>query len=124
MFTAGEVIWLTKPLTIRPAQYRPDIVIRAREAMMPENLWSPDYKPSVIQRDACRRLQRLVQSLDEETEPEPIAEIDVDLADPDASDEAADLAFPADSSAVVKPEAWQDDSPAVTPREEEFAMAL
>ena len=76
VFTADEVMWLTTPLTIRPAQYRADVVIRAREAMLPDNLWNGRYEPSVVQRDACRRLADLVQGLAEELTPDTIEGVD------------------------------------------------
>lgn len=86
MFAADELIFLTTPLAIRPAQYRPDIVLRINEAMKPENLWDPDYKPSVIQRDVSRRLLKLVKVIAEEEEPALIPEID----DAPGSEEDAD----------------------------------
>ena len=86
MFTADEVLWQTTPQTIRPAQYRPDVVLRMHEAMIPENLWDKDYEPTVIQRDACRRLAKLVQGLTEEVAPTPIPEIDADTTDPTDDD--------------------------------------
>lgn len=86
MFTAEEVMWLTTPLAIRPAQYRPDVVLRMREASQPENLWGKDYEPTVIQRDACRRLLKLVQLLTDESEPEPIPGIDDPVSGPDDAD--------------------------------------
>lgn len=76
MFTADEVIWLTTPLPLRPPQYRVDIVTRVREALLPENLWSGDYKPTPIQREACRRLAKIVKGLEEESEPTRIPTID------------------------------------------------
>jgi len=76
MFTAAELVWLTTPLSIRKAQYRPDIVIRAREAMRPENLWAPDYKPNAVEREAARRLKAIVEGLEEVMEPEEIEGID------------------------------------------------
>lgn len=76
MFAADELVFLTTPLGIRPAQYRPDIVLRVNEAMKPENLWDPDYKPTVIQREVSRRLLRLAKGLTEEEEPAFIPDID------------------------------------------------
>lgn len=95
VFTAEELVWSTTPLTIgRPAQYRPDIVLRVREAMEPENLWDGDYKPTVIQREACRRMLRLSQALSEEMEPETIPEIDDNMESGD-DDEASFENIPA-----------------------------
>ena len=92
MFAADEVVWLTTPLTIRPAQYRPDVVLRMREAMIPENLWGRDYAPTVIQREACRRLLKLTQLLCEELPPPDIPEIDADS--PSSSEDESDSPFP------------------------------
>ena len=78
-FTAAELVWLTTPLSIRKAQYRPDIVIRAKEAMLSENLWAPDYKPNNVEREASRRLQRIVAGLEDGAEPEEIEGIDSGL---------------------------------------------
>lgn len=96
MFTAEEIVWLTTPLSIRPNQYRPDIVIRVREACEPENLWDKDYKPSVIQREACRRLAKIVAAFGDELEPPVIEGID-DLPEQSAVDEDD----PADASAAI-----------------------
>ena len=122
VFPADEVLWLTQPLTIRPAQYRADVVVRVREAMQPENLWGPDYKPTVIQREACRRLARLAQSLAEETEPEPIPEIDADTSGGEPLDDDGDAlpSLPPLTSQAVSP---HEPSPP-PPREEEPFMAM
>jgi hypothetical protein len=98
MFTADEIVWLTTPLSIRPAQYRLDIVLRVREACLPENLWDKEYKPSVVQRDACRRLAKIVDSLTDEAEPQVIEGID-DLPAQSATDEDD----PSDASDSVMP---------------------
>ncbi len=105
MFTGEELVWLTTPLTIRPAQYRPDVVLRMREACIPENLWGKDYQPTVVQREACRRLLKLTQLLTEETEPPAISGID-DATTPD--EEADDLSSA--SQAIAEP---APDSPGI-----------
>jgi hypothetical protein len=110
VFTAKEVVWLTTPLTIRPAQYRADVVIRAKEAMLPENLWAPDYKPTPIERDACRRLARLVQGLAEEVAPAYIESIDREV-DPGGDD---------DDVGVVSTEEVFPDNPAISSMDEPF----
>lgn len=91
MFTAEEVVWLSQPLSMRPAQYRPDVVLRMREAMMPENLWGKDYKPTTIQREACRRMLKLVQAMSDEIDAPEIQGIDdvsADSSSPDDSDDS------------------------------------
>ena len=119
MFTAEEVVWLTTPLTIRPAQYRPDIVLRMREAMIPENLWGADYKPTVIQREACRRMLKLVQSMTEEIEPPVIIGIDDGVATSDDAEESHET--PAEAAA---PEVFASDYAAPAPRPDEPCMAI
>jgi len=66
IFTADEATWLLTPAEMRPPQYRPDIVTRMREALRPENLWSPDYEPTPVQRKACRALARIVKRVGDE----------------------------------------------------------
>lgn len=126
MFTADEIVWLTQPLSIRPAQYRPDVVLRVREAFQPENLWSPDYKPTTIQREACRRMLKLVQALTDEAEPETISGIDDVSAETlrEEDDEDPSVA----SRAIVSK---QDDAPPpvdyttpASPKAEEPFMAI
>lgn len=91
MFAADEVVWQTTPLPLRPPQYRADIVTRVREALLPENLWNGDYKPSTIQREACRRLSKIVKGLEEEADPTRIPEIDDVTSTEDADNlDAAD----------------------------------
>jgi len=121
MFTADEIVWLTTPLTIRPAQYRADVVLRVNEAMIPENLWGKDYKPTVIQREACRRLLKLAQLLAEEIQPPVIPEIDADTASGDDDDApVSDDPAPApDSPGIVLPDYVPPE-----PRHDEPCMAL
>ncbi len=53
--TAAEVELLCTPLTLRPAQYRPDVVVSAYEAM--QHFWDRDWKPTGLGRLASRRLR-------------------------------------------------------------------
>jgi hypothetical protein len=57
MFTAAEVRILTTPLSLRPAQYRPDLVMVTRDAMKHENLFRPDYEPPAADRAMYRRMR-------------------------------------------------------------------
>lgn len=118
MFAADELLFLTTPLAIRPAQYRPDIVLRVNEAMRPENLWDPDYKPSVIQREVSRRLLKLAKGLADEEEPTPIPEID---DAPGSEDEA-------EADAILDPSAAEPAAAAPvyqsTPAPEEDFMVM
>lgn len=122
MFTAEEVVWLTTPLTIRPAQYRPDVVLRVREACIPENLWGKDYAPTVIQRDACRRLAKIVQLLTEENEPVIIPGIDDAISSSDEIDDVADLADPSPAPGMPSPAAADYTAPPA--RADEPCMAI
>ncbi|RYD50147.1 MAG: hypothetical protein EOP85_00155 [Verrucomicrobiaceae bacterium] len=105
VFTADELVWYTTPIPLRPAQYRPDIVLRIREAMEPQNLWNGDYVPTPIQREASRRMLKLSRQLMEEEEEERrIPEID-DAAEADEGEEtdaAADF-LQDDSAASTTP---------------------
>lgn len=130
MFTAEEIIWLTNPLSIRPAQYRMDIVLRVREACLPENLWGADYAPGSFAKDgkthreACRRLAKIVESLTEEVEPQVIEGID-DLPEQSADDDDDPSAA---SAAVLPPPAafapQEYTSPASPKIAEEPCMAV
>jgi hypothetical protein len=103
IFTGEEIMWLLTPTEFRPAQYRPDIVVRLHEALRPENLWAEDYEPSPVQRNACRILSRIVRQASEEIAAERDAEIkdsvDPDEATEDAPAPAADFPVPIPSFA-------------------------
>jgi hypothetical protein len=66
VFTAAEVEWLQTPLGERGNQYRPDVVVRIREALLPENLWDPGYKPTPIEAGVLARLRKLSDQMSEE----------------------------------------------------------
>ena len=66
VFTAREIVWLTTPVPMRPGQYRPDAVAMILDALKPENLFNPEYKPPAITREACRRLRRMSQIFEQE----------------------------------------------------------
>lgn len=76
VFSAEELEWLTTPIPMRPAQYRPDIVIAVNEAMNPFNLFNPDYTPSKIPREASRRMLNIARGMMDEEDPPVIDEID------------------------------------------------
>jgi hypothetical protein len=121
MFTADEIIWLTTAIPLRPAQYRPDLVLRVNEAMRPENLWAPDYVPSKIPREASRRLLKLVQGLTDEEDTPRIPEID----DAPGADDADDSEAPSAGDDPPPPPAEiPHTAPAFEPvaREEEFMV--
>lgn len=90
-----------------------------REAMIPENLWGKDYQPTVIQREACRRMLKLSQLLAEEIQPPNIPEIDTDDSDDSSSDPDAPLDPHLPSGPPILP-----DYIAPEPLAEAFAMAI
>jgi hypothetical protein len=76
IFTADELVWLTEGLSFRDPQYRPDIVVRLKDAMSPENLWASDYEPRNVEREAARRLHAIVKAMGGDDEPVEIESID------------------------------------------------
>lgn len=64
VFTAGQVNWLMEPSGERPAQYRPDIVVRVNEAMRPENLWNPRYEPTTIQQAVVQKMRKIAEGVE------------------------------------------------------------
>lgn len=81
VFRAGEIDWLLEPLGAREAQYRPDISVRIAEALLPENLWNPEYQPTKIPQRICQELRKIVETI------RGIPEDAVPLADSDEEDE-------------------------------------
>lgn len=72
VFRANELDWLMEPEGERTPQYRPDISIRLREALLPENLWDPHYKPTKIQMRVTQELRKMVacmRAIPEDAEP-------------------------------------------------------
>ena len=57
VFTALEVELLTTPFTLRPAQYRPDLVAMLSEATQMSALFDPEWKPPAFARKAVQRLR-------------------------------------------------------------------
>lgn len=55
VYTAAEIELLVTPFTLRPAQYRPDVVVACWEAM--QNFWDRDYVPTPASRLTLRRLR-------------------------------------------------------------------
>ena len=98
VFRAGEIDWLLEPLGERPPQYRPDISLRLKEALTPENLWNPDYQPTKIPLRVCQELRKIVETLrsvpedaapliepdDDDDEAQGMEGVDVPLIDADA----------------------------------------
>jgi hypothetical protein len=72
VFRANEIDWLLEPLGERTPQYRPDISVRLRDALLPENLWDPHYKPPKIALRVCQELRKIVagmRAIPEDAEP-------------------------------------------------------
>ena len=63
VFRAGEIDWLLDPLGGREAQYRPDISVRLADALLPENLWDPEYVPPKITIRVCQELRKIVEQM-------------------------------------------------------------
>jgi hypothetical protein len=85
LHTAGEVKFLVTPTSLRPAQYRPDVVAILKDALKHENLWDPNYIPPTLDRGTHRRLLKSMQeSLRAATEQ--------DGALPDVEDDGSDSA--------------------------------
>jgi hypothetical protein len=61
VFTAAEVKILTTPMSLRPPQYRLDIVMLTRDAMKHENLWNPEYEPPQMDRAMYRRMRKALR---------------------------------------------------------------
>lgn len=91
IFTAEEATWLLTPAHMREAQYPSAIVIRMKEALLPENLWAPDYEPTPIQREACRALLQITRKVGEELFGESKEEeVEADTPTPDTQTDEDD----------------------------------
>jgi len=94
IFTAGDLRFLLTVTDVRDFhQYRPDVVVMIKEALLPENLWSGTFKPSPLQRELCRKLKKICDGLDEPVDAS-IAGIDDAKAD---EDEDSSTATPLDA---------------------------
>jgi hypothetical protein len=96
--TAAEIKFLVTPTTLRPAQYRPDLIAVLNDALEHHNLWNPDYVPPVLDRATHRKLLkgfqegvRLAASQDGGV---------VDLEDEEASAPVADEALGSSGTAA------------------------
>ncbi len=120
MFAADELVWLTTAIPLRPAQYRPDLVLRVNEAMRTENLWDANYKPTPIQREASRRMLKFAKLMADEEETPIIPEIDdAPIGEDDEETEsAADTPLP-EAERSAQPQAAFEPAP---PREEAFMV--
>ena len=106
IFTAGDIEWLTEPLGERPPQYRPDIVLRMREALAPENLWNPDYVPTPIQQRVVQKLRRAFEMATGEIG-DPNAEPDRERDEEDEDTGEAEMAEGAPAPMVDVPDAGE-----------------
>lgn len=105
IWTAEEIDWLLDPTAEgRDPQYRPDIAIRMADALRPENLWDPDYRPPKIARRITQELHQIVKhlrSVPEDAEPLPdILDDDddaenIEITEPGMPEASADLEFAA-----------------------------
>lgn len=74
VFRAKEIDWLLEPGAggERAPQYRPDISMRLRDSLLPENLWDPHYVPPKITQRVCQELRKIVagmRAIPEDAEP-------------------------------------------------------
>ncbi len=101
VFDKFELLWLTTSIPMRPAQYRLDIVAAVNEAMIPYNLFDPEYRPSSFanrgktHRDVCRRMLNLAKGLVEEDETPSVPEIDSVPSDSDNPEDEIETDDPA-----------------------------
>lgn len=59
--TAGEIKFLVTPTSLRPAQYRPDLIAILTDALKHHNLWDPEYVHPSLPRATHRRLLKAVK---------------------------------------------------------------
>lgn len=81
VFRADEIDWLLEPLDERRPQYRPDIVVRLHDALIPKNLWDAEYKPPKLTLRVCQELRRLadcMRAVPEDAQPLPDLEAEDD----------------------------------------------
>lgn len=105
MFTAAEVRILTTPMSLRPPQYRLDIVMLTRDAMKHENLWNPDYEPPAAERAMYRRMRGALAAVlsAAENETGSVIEMEDDDGALGASGEDAVTEVPATAITSVEP---------------------
>lgn len=122
MHTAAEILFLLTPTDVRDfQQYRPDVATRVKEALIPANLWRDDYKPTVIQRDACRLLKRICDGLFEE----PASSVEPEIDSAVASDDGIDLEETPMHPSSEAPAEYQAPEPFIPSRvdEQDFVVA-
>jgi len=80
--TAAEVEILLKPTSLRPPQYRPDLVALIRDAMREENLFNPNYEPPEMPRASYRRFRgALMKGLQAVEDGEAVQDLEEDYDD-------------------------------------------
>jgi hypothetical protein len=81
VFRADEIDWLLESLGDRRPQYRPDITVRLHDALLPRNLWDPEYKPPKLTLRVCQELRRMadcMRAVPEDAAPLPDMEAEDD----------------------------------------------
>lgn len=91
VFTAAEVELLTTPAELRPAQYRPDLIVSIYDAS--KHLWEKDWSPTPQSRRACRKLRKgFAQGIAEarsdegETTGEVVVEDELEISESETAD--------------------------------------
>ena len=71
-----------QPTTLRPAQYRVDLVVLIADAMKEENLFNPEYVPPSMNRQDYRRLRAaMVRGLAAVEEGEVVKDLEEDFGE-------------------------------------------
>lgn len=116
VFTAAEVELLTTPTKIRPAQYRPDLIVSIAEAK--EHLWEAEWSGTPLVRRACRKLKKgfaqgLAEARSDEGEvmSEEAAE-EEEISEPSAGETSATAPFEAQTNLQSLPRASTADETA------------
>lgn len=116
--TAGEIKFLITPSSLRPAQYRLDLMAIVNDSCRHHNLFNPDYVPPSLDRATFRRMMKSVQEALRAT-----AESDgtlVEMEDDEAVAPSPEFERP-NESAVTIPGVGETGAavPAVKPRRRE-----
>jgi hypothetical protein len=118
VFTAAEVEILLKPTTLRPPQYRPDLVSLIHDAMREENLFNPNYEPPEMPRASYRRFRgALMKGLQAVDDGEAVQDLEEDYDEErGTTDQIADGSsargaspVPVPQQAIVRPAAAGDE---------------
>ena len=110
MFTIAEIELLLKETSLRPSQYRPDIVVAYAEAQA--HLWEKEYKGASISRETVRRIKRGWRKALDEMQAEDGGGVDDLEADEDGEVGARVAAAERDGGAVLPDTGGASGAPA------------